>query len=203
MDISTFIPRFYGEFPQAEHTDPWDIIAQLEDIIRVRLKKLSESEYDIDNGVAVHKSAHIENGVTLKRPVIIGKDCVVKAGSYFRSGVYLCADVGIGTNCEVKQSIIFPKSRIAHLNYVGNSIIGTDVNLEAGSVLANHFNEYKDRTVPVVLDNAIVDTGTTKFGSLLGDHCRVGANAVLNPGTLLSKGSIVGRLEHVDQLKRS
>ncbi len=202
MDISAFIPQFYREFPQvAKQETPWNIIAQLENIIRERLAELSENEYDISNGVAIHKSAQIENGVTFKKPVIIGKDCTVKAGAYFRSGVYLCSDVGIGANCEIKQSIVFPESRIAHLNYVGNSIVGNDVNLEAGSVLANHFNEYKNRTVQVVQDNAIVDTGVTKFGSLLGDHCRVGANAVLNPGTLMAKGSIVGRLEHVDQLK--
>jgi NDP-sugar pyrophosphorylase family protein len=202
IDVSTFISGFYGEFPQvAKQETPWNIIAQLENIILDRLAELSENEYDIANKVAIHKSAQIEGGVTFKKPTIIGKDCTVKAGAYFRSGVYLCSDVGIGANCEIKQSIIFPKSRIAHLNYVGNSIIGNDVNLEAGSVLANHFNEYKNRTVRVVQDNAIMDTGVTKFGSLLGDHCRVGANAVLNPGTLLSKSSVVGRLNHVDQLK--
>lgn len=203
-DISYFISGFYREFPHiTKHESPWNVIAQLEKIILDKLAELSENEYDIENGVAIHKSAHIENGVTFKKPAIIGKDCLVKAGAYFRNGVYLCTDVGIGANCEIKQSIIFPKSRIAHLNYVGNSIIGNDVNLEAGSVLANHFNEYKNRTVPVILDKTIVDTGVTKFGSLVGDHSRVGANAVLNPGTILSKGSIVGRLEHVDQLKQS
>lgn len=203
-DISDFISGFYRELPHiAKHESPWNIITQLENILRLRLAELSSDEYDITDEVAVHKSACIENGVTFKKPAIVGKDCLVKAGAYFRSGVYLCADVGIGANCEIKQSIIFPKSRIAHLNYVGNSIIGNDVNLEAGSVLANHFNEHKNTIVPVVLDNTIVDTGVTKFGSLLGDYCRIGANAVLNPGTILSKGSIVGRLEHVDQLKES
>lgn len=202
MDISAFIPQFYREFPQiAKHETPWNIIAELESIVIGKLTELSKDDYTIADGVAVHKSAHIENGVIFKKPAIIGKDCIIKAGAYFRNGVYLCADVGIGPHCEIKQSIIFPKSRIAHLNYVGNSIIGNDVNLEAGSVLANHFNEYKNRTVRVVWDNAIVDTRTAKFGSLIGDHCRVGANAVLNPGTLLSPESIVGRLQHLDQVK--
>ncbi|WP_299534091.1 LpxA family transferase [Ulvibacterium sp.] len=204
MDICAFIPQFYREFPHiAKHESPWHIIEKLDDILRNMLGALSKEEYNFTDEVAVHKSAYVENGVTFKKPAIIGKDCTVKAGSYFRNGVYLCSDVGIGANCEIKQSIIFSKSRIAHLNYVGNSIIGNDVNLEAGSVLANHFNEYKNRTIRVVLDDAIVDTGITKFGSLIGDYGRVGANAVLNPGTLLTPGSVVGRLQHVDQLKAS
>jgi len=202
MDIPAFISQFYIEFPHLDRNlTPWAVLTHLEAELAKTITQLSEKDYVIKKGVAIHKSAQIETGVTLKKNTIIGKDCVVKSGAYLRNGVYLCNDVGIGANCEIKQSIIFPKSRIAHLNYVGNSLIGEDVNLEAGSVLANHFNEFKNRTVRVVLNQTIVDTQVGKFGSLIGDHCRIGANAVLNPGSILKKNTVIGRLQHLDQLQ--
>jgi acetyltransferase-like isoleucine patch superfamily enzyme len=71
---------------------------------------------------------------------------------------------------------------------------------EAGAVLANHFNERRDKQVSVWLDGQVVPTGLTKFGALIGDGCRIGANAVTSPGTLLPPGNVVPRLGLVDQL---
>ena len=88
----------------------------------------------------------------------------------------------------------------AHFNYVGNSLIGCKVNFEAGSICANHFNERKDKNIFVLYKGELLDTKSEKFGSLVGDHCKVGANAVLSPGTLLEKESIVKRLELVNQV---
>ena len=88
---------------------------------------------------------------------------------------------------------------VAHFNFVGDSIIGHDVNIEAGAIVANHYNERKDDTVYVNIDGKRVSTGLHKFGSLVGDDCRIGANAVLSPGTLLKPQTIVKRLELVEQ----
>ena len=66
---------------------------------------------------------------------------------------------------------------------------------ESGAVVANHFNEREDRRIFVRAGNATIDTGTEKFGALIGDTCRIGANAVLSPGTIFPRKSIVGRLE--------
>ncbi len=51
----------------------------------------------------------------------------------------------------------------------------------------------------VILDGQLIETGVTKFGALVGDDCKIGANAVLSPGTILAKGTVVGRLQLVDQ----
>jgi NDP-sugar pyrophosphorylase family protein len=83
---------------------------------------------------------------------------------------------------------------------VGDSIIGQEVNLEAGAVLANQFNERTDKRIFVRLDGRTAATGLTKFGAVLGDGTRVGANAVTTPGTLLPPHSVVARLALVDQL---
>jgi len=202
VNLGNYIPNFVEIIPEFQaYNYPWEIISDLEQLIEIQISKLSYNEFSVNNKVAIHKSAIIESGAIIKPYTIIAENCIVKSGAYLRNGVFLSQNVSIGANCEVKQSIIFPKSRIAHLNYVGNSIIGNDVNLEAGSILANHFNERIDKTIFIKIGNKIVDTKTTKFGSVVGDGCRIGANAVLNPGSVLEKNTVVGRLEHLDQLK--
>ncbi|MGB5371295.1 MAG: DapH/DapD/GlmU-related protein [Flavobacteriaceae bacterium] len=202
MRLTDLIQDCYLEMPFLEKLGkPWNIIAHLESIIASRIAALSIDEYQIHDYIAVHKTALVEDGAVLNPHVIIGKNCTVKAGAYLRNGVYLSHNVSIGANCEIKQSIIFSESRAAHLNYVGNSIIGSDVNLEAGAVAANHFNEYHDRTIKLNYQGMIIDTHCLKFGAIIGDRSRIGANSVLNPGTVLAQNTIVGRLVHIDQMR--
>jgi bifunctional N-acetylglucosamine-1-phosphate-uridyltransferase/glucosamine-1-phosphate-acetyltransferase GlmU-like protein len=125
---------------------------------------------------------------------------VVAAHAYLRDGVFLDRGVRVGPSCEIKASFVFRGSVLAHLNYVGNSLIGARVNLEAGAVLANHFNEREDKRISVVVGGRLVLTGVEKFGALVGDDSRIGANAVTTPGTLLPPRSIVRRLELVEQV---
>ncbi|MGB5275182.1 MAG: DapH/DapD/GlmU-related protein [Flavobacteriaceae bacterium] len=202
MQLADLIQDCYLEMPFLENLGkPWHIIADLESIIAAQIATLSKDEFHFQDHIAVHKTALVEDGAVLKPHVIIGKNCTVKAGAYLRNGVYLSHNVAIGANCEIKQSIIFSESRTAHLNYVGNSIIGSDVNLEAGAVIANHFNEYRDRTIKLNYQDMIIDTQSLKFGAIIGDRSRIGANAVLNPGTVLAQNTIVGRLVHIDQMR--
>lgn len=83
---------------------------------------------------------------------------------------------------------------------MGNAIVGNDVNLEVGSVLANHFNERANKNIVVKIGDTTIDTKATKFGSVLGDGCRIRANAVLNPGSILEKDSIIRRLQYSNLL---
>jgi NDP-sugar pyrophosphorylase family protein len=202
MHLTDMIQDSFLEMPFLENLGtPWNMIADLESIIASQIAALSKDEFQIRDQIAVHKTALVEDGAVLKPHVIIGKYCTVKAGANLRNGVYLGHNVTIGANCEIKQSIIFSESRCAHLNYVGNSIIGSDVNLEAGAVVANHFNEYRNRTIKLNYQGMIIDTLCLKFGAIIGDRSRIGANAVLNPGTLLARNTIVGRLVHIDQMR--
>jgi UDP-N-acetylglucosamine diphosphorylase / glucose-1-phosphate thymidylyltransferase / UDP-N-acetylgalactosamine diphosphorylase / glucosamine-1-phosphate N-acetyltransferase / galactosamine-1-phosphate N-acetyltransferase len=65
---------------------------------------------------------------------------------------------------------------------------------------ANHYNERADKKITVLYNSALINTGVIKFGALVGDNCKIGANAVLSPGTLLTKNTIVKRLELVEQI---
>jgi UDP-N-acetylglucosamine diphosphorylase / glucose-1-phosphate thymidylyltransferase / UDP-N-acetylgalactosamine diphosphorylase / glucosamine-1-phosphate N-acetyltransferase / galactosamine-1-phosphate N-acetyltransferase len=198
--INDFIKDFSRIFPGQKDLQPWEITNNLKGILNEMISNLQE-DYGIQDGIAVHKTAIIEAGVVMKSPVIIGENCFIGAHAYFREGVYLGNSVKIGPGCEIKSSIICPETAVAHFNYIGNSIIGKNINFEAGAIAANHYNERISKEISVLYRSAIIKTGTDKFGSLIGDNSKIGANAVLSPGTILEKNTIVKRLELIEQYK--
>ena len=156
-------------------------------------------DYEINNGVAIHKTAEIGHNVTIKSPAIISANCFVGSNSYLRNGVFMAQGSKVGISCEIKTTIMLENSAVAHFNFVGDSIIGCDVNIEAGAIAANHYNEREDKTIFVNHDRHRICTGLHKFGAIIGDGSRIGANAVLSPGTLLKKNTIVKRLQLIEQ----
>ncbi|WP_255700733.1 DapH/DapD/GlmU-related protein [Flavobacterium piscisymbiosum] len=199
MLIDHFIEDFSKTFTDLSPSEPWNITNDLKTIIEKMILNLGD-DYIIQDNIAIHKSAIIENNVTIKKPAIIGENCYIGANAYFREGVYLDQSVKIGPGCEIKSSIICSNTAIAHFNYIGNSIIGRNINFEAGSIAANHYNERTNKKISVLYDSQVIETNSDKFGSLVGDNSRIGANAVLSPGTILVKNSIVKRLELIEQV---
>ena len=194
---SNYITRFQDYF---DDDLPWLIIQNLESIIFEKIKLLSD-DFEINNGIAIHKTAIVEKNAILKAPLIIEENCFVAANACLRNGVFLSKNVKIGMGVEIKSSIILNNSAIAHFNFIGDSIIGENVNFEAGSITANHFNEREYKEIFVKIDDNIINTKVVKFGSLIGDYSKIGANAVLSPGTILKKNSVVKRLELIEQIK--
>ncbi len=199
MELTTYFSRFPTALLHVAHELPWVITEQLKSILEALIPHLG-GDYNIKDGIAIHKSVIVETGITFKRPVVIMQDCFLGANSYYREGVFLDASSRIGPGSEIKSSIFCSHSAIAHLNYIGNSLIGQDVNFEAGAVAANHYNEREHKEIFVIVDGQAIRTGVNKFGAVVGDHSRIGANAVLSPGTILKRGSVVGRLQLVSQL---
>ncbi len=199
MDLTNYLSAFPELLRHVAHEKPWVITERLKIVLEEIIPRLGV-DYQIEAGIAIHKSVIVESGITIKRPVIIMQQCFLGANSYYREGVFLDAFSRIGPGSEIKSSVICSHSAIAHLNYIGNSLIGRDVNFEAGSVAANHYNERAKKEISVIVNRQVIPTGVTKFGAVVGDHSRIGANAVLSPGTILEKGAVVARLQLVNQL---
>ncbi|SHK81051.1 DapH/DapD/GlmU-related protein [Chryseobacterium polytrichastri] len=198
--INNLIKNF-ADFYSHENFQPWEIIDHLQTILENKFNTLTD-DYLISEDVAIHKTAIVEQNVIFKGKVIIGENSFIGANAYLRGPIYIGKNVKIGPGSEIKQSIIFNDTAVAHFNYIGNSIIGNRINFEAGSICANHYNERKDKQISVLFNSEIIQTNTTKFGALVGDDSRIGANAVLSPGTILTKESIVKRLELIEQVKQ-
>ncbi len=177
---------------------PWIATGQSEKLVAALVVQLS-NDFVIQDGNAVHKTAVVEAGAVLKQPCIIGPNCFVSSSALLRGGVWLDENVIIGPSCEIKSSFVFSGSKTAHLNFIGDSVIGRNVNIEAGAVIANYRNELEDKEIICFIGENKIKTGVQKFGSLIGDDAKIGANAVLAPGTILKPQTIVKRLELVDQ----
>lgn len=200
LRLTDYIASF-ADSPLVAHAQraPWTLTTQSEAIVRGLLGTLPRDGYRIEGDIAVHASATIEPGAVIKGPLVLGPGCFVAAGAYLRGGNWLQADCTIGPGAELKSSFVFRGTKLAHFNFVGDSVLGAGVNLEAGSIVANYRNERADPHIHVRLGNALQPTGVHKFGALIGDRGRLGANAVAAPGTLLLPGTVVGRLQLVDQ----
>ena len=200
LRIQDYIASFRDRFPFLDPTiEPWTLTADVSHLIEQFVAALDASGFRNSAGVLIHNEATIEPGAIIKPPAIISASCFVASTAYLRGGVFLDRGVTIGPACEVKSAIVFDSSRLAHLCFVGDSVIGSDVNVEAGVVVANHFNERPEQKVTARVDGQSVRTGVVKFGALIGDHSRIGANAVLSPGTILAPHTVVARLELVEQ----
>ncbi len=144
--------------------------------------------------VFVHPEAEVELGASFRGPALIGAGAFVARTAYLRDGVVLGPRAHVGHAVALKATIVAAGSAIAHLGYLGNSVIGSGVNLEAGVVVANHRNEAPGTTIALRFRARTIETGAAKFGALIGDGAVVGANSVLSPGTVLEPGAIVPRL---------
>ena len=200
IEYSGYVRNFTAVFPALEKETPWSIVGNVQNILHQKLKSLSP-DYKIIQDVAIHKNAKIEEHVTLKGPIIISSGCFIGAHAYLRGGVFLGEKSVVGPGCEVKSSLIMSGSVLAHFNFVGDSLVGSFVNMEAGSIIANHYNERLDKTIFVMLEKKKTKIDSTKFGALVGDHTKIGANSVLSPGTILPPESGVKRLELIEQCR--
>jgi bifunctional N-acetylglucosamine-1-phosphate-uridyltransferase/glucosamine-1-phosphate-acetyltransferase GlmU-like protein len=177
---------------------PWVATTGAPDFIAALIPDLGP-DWRLTGDAAVHATASVEPGATIKGPAIVGPRCFVSGSALLRGGVFLDEDCIVGPACELKTSFMFRGSKVAHLSFVGDSILGSDVNVEAGAVLANYRNELSDKRIRIRLDGRVIDTGVDKFGALVGDGARIGANAVIAPGAILAKAARVPRLGLVDQ----
>ncbi len=131
----------------------------------------------------------VEPFALLKEPGYFGEDVEIRHGAYVRGSVYAERGAVIGHTTEVKNSILFSQAKASHFAYVGDSILGTGVNLGAGTKLANL--TFLKKEIKIKVGETIYSTGLKKFGAILGDKVQTGCNAVLQPGTLVGKGSFL------------
>ena len=140
-------------------------------------------------GIVVDATATVEAGAYLIGPCYVGPRAVVRSGAYVREYSWICADAVVGHATEVKHSILLPGAKAPHFNYVGDSVLGTGVNLGAGTKLSNLRNDGGE--VHVRVNGKRLPSGLRKFGAVLGEGVATGCNSVTNPGVVLGCNSTV------------
>lgn len=174
---------------------PWEILADLSDLIRAWGQTLSRDDYtEITPGVFLARDVRVSPTATIAGPCIVGAGSEIRSGAFLRGSTLIGRGCVIGNSTEVKNAILFDGVKAPHFNYIGDSILGFGAHLGAGATLSN----MRCDGAPIVLRTTPpISTKRRKLGSVIGDGCEIGCHAVLNPGTILGRGSIVYPLTSV------
>ncbi len=171
---------------------PWELLSSNHDF----LEKMEEHvEGEIEENVTIHGKIHlgkgsiIRSGCYIQGPVFIGENCDVGPNTYIRPYSCLCNGISVGNAVEIKNSIIMDKTNVNHLSYVGDSVIGVNCNLGAGTNLANL--RFDDKNVKVTVKGKREDSGIRKLGAIFGDGVKTGINTSVNPGVKIGNGSFI------------
>ncbi len=139
--------------------------------------------------IKLGRGVKVEPGAYIASPAIIGDQTEVRQGAYLRGYCLIGKKCVVGHVTEVKHTIFMDDAKAGHFAYLGDSILGRDVNLGAGTKLANL--RFTAGNVQVKTSEGPIDSGLRKFGALLSDGVQTGCNSVTNPGTILGKKSIL------------
>ena len=162
---------------------PWHILEATETFmakLETKIEGVVEDGVTIKGHVVLPKSSTIKAGTYIEGNVLIGENCVIGPSASLRDAVTIGDNSKIGFAVEVKNSVIGRGSSIPHLAYVGDSVIGENVNIAGQCMLANL--RHDNATIRTPIKEQMVDTGRMRFGAILGDNVKLGAGTTIYPG---------------------
>ncbi|HNQ55603.1 MAG TPA: sugar phosphate nucleotidyltransferase [Methanothrix sp.] len=168
---------------------PWDILVANEILLKDQVGQILgkvESGATLKGDVSLGRGSIIRSGAYIQGPVLIGEDCDIGPNCFIRPTTCIADRVRIGNAVEVKNSAIMNDSKIGHLSYVGDSVIGEGCNFGAGTVCSNLRHDGK--SIKSYVKGERVDSGRRKLGVMMGDHVMTGINTSIYPGTVIEPG---------------
>ncbi|MDR3062577.1 MAG: NTP transferase domain-containing protein [Methanobrevibacter sp.] len=172
---------------------PWELI----EINEIMLKDIQrEIKGEIERGATIHgnifldEGSIIRSGVYIQGSVYIGKNCDIGPNCYIRGNTYVGDNVKVGNAVEIKNSIIMENTNVNHLSYVGDSVIGSNCNLGAGTNIANL--RFDDKPVKIMIKGEKINSGRRKMGSIIGDNVKTGINSSFTPGVTVGFNTFIG-----------
>lgn len=163
---------------------PWQALEEIGTMI-LKLGPTLENYREVCPGIWIHPSARVAESAQLAAPCIIGPDTEVRHCAFIRGNALIGQGCVVGNSSEIKNAILFDGVQVPHFNYVGDSILGYKAHLGAGAVCSNV------RGDKGLVSVGGIPTGRKKVGAMIGDLAEIGCHAVLNPGTVIGKGTQV------------
>ncbi|MBW1709577.1 MAG: glucose-1-phosphate thymidylyltransferase [Deltaproteobacteria bacterium] len=143
----------------------------------------------MDDDIQIGSGVVIESGALIKGPAIIGDNTEVRQGAYLRGSTLVGRACVVGHVTEMKNSIMLDGAKAGHFAYLGDSVLGREVNLGAGTKLANF--KIARGPIKIKVEGEVIELNIRKLGAILGDNTSTGCNTVTSPGTLMGPSSVV------------
>jgi bifunctional UDP-N-acetylglucosamine pyrophosphorylase/glucosamine-1-phosphate N-acetyltransferase len=177
---------------------PWELLAanewKLGDLDR-RVDGDVRGDAELRGDVVIEAGATVEPGVVVEGPTLIRSGAEVGPNAYVRGATHVGENCKIGHGVEVKNSVLMAGAAVPHVSYVGDSLLGPDVNLGAGTQVANL--RHDDADVEQTVKGERVSTDRRKYGVVAGPDAKTGVNTSLAPGVVLSAGATTNPGESV------
>lgn len=209
--MNRFTPTGFFDLANCQHaalfdglTYVWQAIPRIGDYIQTRfdadlmfepdeLKARFPYAYFSGENIYVAPNVTIDPTAYIQGPALIESGSQIRHGAFVRGNVILCSGAVVGHTTEVKNAVLLEGAGAPHFAYVGDSILGRNVNLGAGTKLSNFplVSGQEPRPIQFTFDGAEYDTGLVKMGAVLGDGVQLGCNCVTNPGCLVDRETLV------------
>ena len=168
---------------------PWSLLyvnEKIMDSISSDVYATVEKGVTIKGKVFVGRNSLLRSGTYIEGPVVIGENCDIGPNCYIRPFTSIGNNCNIGNGVEIKNTIIMDNSNVNHLSYVGDSVLGENVNLGAGTIIANLRHDRAD--VKSLMNGLLVSSGREKLGSIIADNVKTGINTSIYPGRKIWPG---------------
>ena len=182
---------------------PWEILTANKMIMdswqesSIAKNAVLEANVTLQGIVRIEAGAIIKSGAVLEGPCCIGEGSYIGNNSLIRSYTSVGKNCSVGSGVELKNCVVMDNSQIGRLSFVGDSVLGENVDMGAGCMTVNRTVDWK----PISVKNGKrrIGTGMTKLGAFLGDGVVVGAGNTLQPGTVVAPGKILPACYTVNQ----
>ncbi len=175
IEYETYLIKNDGNFVSPSNNVYIDKTAKIQQFVSLQSN---------DGPIIIDRGALIRSFSLIDGPAYIGKNTLIDSGK-IRSGTTIKHVCKIGG--EVEASIIESYTNKHHEGYIGDSYVGSWVNIGAMSTTSNLKNNYGK--IRLQIENNLIETGEIKFGSIICDFAKIGIGVMLNTGTIVREGS--------------
>jgi UDP-N-acetylglucosamine diphosphorylase/glucosamine-1-phosphate N-acetyltransferase len=175
---------------------PWDLFTVNQYLMDRQVKKLTiedgtkiSERATIDGRVWIGEGSRVFEGACIRGPCYIGENSIIGNNSLVWNYSSIGDNCVVGYSTEIKHSLIGDDCWF-HINYIGDSIIADNCLFGAGTITANY--RFDEKNVKVRIGKNRIDSGSNKLGAIIGDNCKTGINACLEPGVKIGPQSMVG-----------
>ncbi len=174
---------------------PWDILTANKILMDSWENSSIAKTAVLESNVTIQGTVRIEDDVVVKAGAILEGPCTIGKGSYIGNNSLIRSYTSLGQNCsvgygvELKNCVVLDNTHIGRLSFIGDSVLGENVDVGAGVMTVNRAIDWKP--ISVKSGNKKIDTGRAKLGAFIGDNVVIGAGNTIEPGTVIPHGKVL------------
>ena len=174
---------------------PWEILTANKMIMDSWGESSIAKTAILEANVTLQGIVKIEENVTIKAGAVIEGPCSIGRGSYIGNNSLIRSYTSLGKNCEIgsgvelKNCVVMDNTQIGRLSFIGDSVLGENVDIGSGCMTVNRSIDWKP--ISVKSGKRPTSTGMPKLGAFFGDGVVVGAGNMIQPGTVVHSGKVI------------